>query len=154
MAAGHAGARAPPDGQEGGGQESGQGGRARGWARAAPGGRRQEGRRRQEGGAREEGDPSEEGGQEGGQEGGASSPRAGERLTVSTLTIGVDVGGTKVLAGVVDEEGNVLAQARRETPADDTSRTLEFIVEVVEELAHGREIVAVGVGAAGWIDEK
>src|SRR5262249_58898903 len=35
-----------------------------------------------------------------------------------------------------------------------TSRTLEFIVEVVEELAHGREIVAVGVGAAGWIDEK
>jgi glucokinase len=73
---------------------------------------------------------------------------------VSTLTIGVDVGGTKVLAGVVDEDGNLLAQARRETPADDTSRTLDYIVEVVDELAMAREIAAVGVGAAGWIDEK
>jgi glucokinase len=73
---------------------------------------------------------------------------------VSTLTIGVDVGGTKVLAGVVDEDGNLLAQARRETPANDTNRTLDAIVEVVQELAVGREISAVGVGAAGWIDDK
>jgi glucokinase len=73
---------------------------------------------------------------------------------VSTLTIGVDVGGTKVLAGVVDEDGNLLAQARRETPANDTNRTLDAIVEVVQELAVGREISAVGVGAAGWIDDS
>jgi glucokinase len=73
---------------------------------------------------------------------------------VSTFTIGVDIGGTKVLAGVVDEDGNLLAQARRETPADDTSRTLESIVELVQQLASGRDIAAVGVGAAGWIDDK
>ncbi len=73
---------------------------------------------------------------------------------MSTFTVGVNVGGTKVLGGVVDEDGNVLAQARRETPADDTSRTLDYILEVIEELASTHEISAVGIGAAGWIDEK
>ena len=33
-----------------------------------------------------------------------------------TFTIGVDVGGTKVLGGVVDEFGEVHKTARRDTP--------------------------------------
>ncbi|BCB78897.1 ROK family glucokinase [Phytohabitans flavus] len=69
-----------------------------------------------------------------------------------TLTIGVDVGGTKVAAGVVDEAGAVLAQTRRDTPADDVAKTRDVIIEAVAELARGREIEAVGIGAAGWID--
>ncbi|MGH3736580.1 MAG: ROK family protein [Micromonosporaceae bacterium] len=69
-----------------------------------------------------------------------------------TLTIGVDVGGTKVLGAVVDEAGTVLAEERRETPAEDVSGTLATIVTVISELASGREIEAVGIGAAGWID--
>jgi glucokinase len=78
---------------------------------------------------------------------------------VSTLTIGVDVGGTKVLGGVVDEDGITLAQARRDTPANDPGQTLDAIVAVVTDLAArpelaGQEVVGVGVGAAGWIDEK
>ena len=36
-----------------------------------------------------------------------------------TLTIGVDVGGTKVAGGVVDEHGTVIASNRRDTPAGD-----------------------------------
>jgi glucokinase len=68
------------------------------------------------------------------------------------LTIGVDVGGTKVLGGVVDPAGAVLAQARRETPADDVGKTLDFIVEVIHELAAAHPVGAVGIGAAGWID--
>ncbi|GAB3150525.1 ROK family glucokinase [Micromonospora sonneratiae] len=69
-----------------------------------------------------------------------------------TLTIGVDVGGTKVAGGVVDDAGAVLAQTRRDTPADDAAKTRDVIVEVVMELAAGRQIEAVGIGAAGWID--
>ena len=69
-----------------------------------------------------------------------------------TLTIGVDVGGTKVAGAVVDDAGVVLAQTRRDTPADDAAKTRDVIVEVVTELAAGREIEAVGIGAAGWID--
>lgn len=75
-------------------------------------------------------------------------------MTSTALTIGVDVGGTKVLGGVVDIDGHVLAQARRETPADDVGKTLDFIVEVVRELASAHEVAAVGIGAAGWIDES
>jgi glucokinase len=68
------------------------------------------------------------------------------------LTIGVDIGGTKVLGGVVDENGAVVVTARRATPADDVAKTRDVIVEVVRELAEGRDIHAVGIGAAGWID--
>ncbi|MFG3698507.1 ROK family glucokinase [Micromonospora sp. NPDC047620] len=69
-----------------------------------------------------------------------------------TLTIGVDVGGTKVAGGVVDAAGKVLVQARRDTPADDVAKTRDVIIELVTELAVGRSIEAVGIGAAGWID--
>src|SRR5688500_17582423 len=51
-----------------------------------------------------------------------------------TLTIGVDVGGTKVAGGVVDDRGVVLAQTRRETPADDPAGTRDTIVAVAAEL--------------------
>ncbi len=70
------------------------------------------------------------------------------------LTLGVDIGGTKVLGGVVDEDGRVLAQARRPTPAADVAGTLAMIVEVIQELTAGYEVEAVGIGAAGWIDAK
>jgi glucokinase len=69
------------------------------------------------------------------------------------LTIGVDVGGTKIAAGVVDENGNVLERALRETPADDPERVAESIAEVVAELAGRREVEGVGLGAAGFVDE-
>jgi glucokinase len=69
-----------------------------------------------------------------------------------TLTIGVDIGGTKVAGGVVDEEGRVLEQYRVTTPARDSEATTDAIVSVVEEL-HGRhEIEAVGLGIAGFVD--
>jgi glucokinase len=73
---------------------------------------------------------------------------------MTELTIGVDIGGTKVLGGVVTPDGQVIATARRETPADDVGKTLQFIAEVVHELTGGHQVEAVGIGAAGWIDES
>ncbi|SDT64347.1 ROK family glucokinase [Actinoplanes derwentensis] len=70
-----------------------------------------------------------------------------------TLTIGIDVGGTKVAGGVVDEHGTVLASNRRATPADDQAGTRDTIVEVAAELAaHYPTATAIGIGAAAWID--
>lgn len=70
-----------------------------------------------------------------------------------TLTIGIDVGGTKVAGGVVDEQGNVLASDRRPTPADDPAGTRDTIVEVAAELAaQYPDAKAIGIGAAAWID--
>jgi glucokinase len=70
------------------------------------------------------------------------------------LTLGVDIGGTKVLGGVVDPEGVVVAKARRDTPADDVAGTLDRIFEVIAELSKQHEVEAIGIGAAGWIDAK
>jgi glucokinase len=70
------------------------------------------------------------------------------------LTIGVDVGGTKVAAGVVDDRGRILEQVRRPTPSTNPEQTAEVIAEVVG-LLKGKydEVKAVGVGAAGFVDE-
>lgn len=68
--------------------------------------------------------------------------------------MGIDIGGTKVLGGVVDPDGNVLAHARRDTPADDGPKIVERVVEVIRELADIHDVEAVGIGAAGWIDAK
>jgi glucokinase len=67
------------------------------------------------------------------------------------LAIGVDIGGSKVAAGVVDDDGRVIDTERRETPGDDVEQTESVIVEVVNTLAARHEVTAVGVGAAGWI---
>lgn len=66
------------------------------------------------------------------------------------LAIGVDIGGTKVAAGVVDEEGGVRALVRRPTPGD-VAGTEDAIAGCVEELADRYDVMAVGIGAAGWI---
>jgi glucokinase len=67
------------------------------------------------------------------------------------LAIGVDIGGTKVAAGVVDDDGRVIDRERRATPDSDVSDTEDVIVDVVTMLADRNDVVAVGIGAAGWI---
>lgn len=69
------------------------------------------------------------------------------------LTIGVDIGGTKVAAGVVDDQGKIVADTLRPTAADRPDVVAETVADVVRELSAGRAIEAVGVGAAGFIDE-
>jgi len=69
-----------------------------------------------------------------------------------TLAIGVDVGGTKIAAGVVDDGGNVIDELRIETPATDVEATELAIVDLVARLRSKHDIAHVGVGAAGWVD--
>jgi glucokinase len=68
-----------------------------------------------------------------------------------SLAIGVDIGGTKVAGGVVDDAGQVIDRERRDTPGDDVAYTESTIVEVVHALAARHDVSAVGIGAAGWI---
>jgi glucokinase len=71
-----------------------------------------------------------------------------------SLTIGIDIGGTKVAAGVVDEAGNVLSVARRRTPSRDPGSVTDVVVEVIGQLRAEHEVEAVGIGAAGFVDAK
>jgi glucokinase len=65
--------------------------------------------------------------------------------------IGVDIGGTKIAVGVVDEAGKILAQVRRDTDADDVTGIDRAIAEACRELAKEYEIGAVGLAAAGFV---
>jgi glucokinase len=67
------------------------------------------------------------------------------------LAIGVDIGGTKVAGGVVDEDGQVIDREWRDTPGHDAGDTEAIIVDVVRTLAARNEVTSVGIGAAGWI---
>ena len=67
-------------------------------------------------------------------------------------TIGVDVGGTRIAAGVADDEGTLVAQVHRETPATDVEGIEEAVADAVRELRQSYEVSAVGVAAAGYID--
>ncbi|WP_413449828.1 ROK family glucokinase [Georgenia phoenicis] len=66
-------------------------------------------------------------------------------------TIGIDIGGTKIAAGVVDENGRVLAQTRRATDAHDPEAIESAVIAAVAELRSGYEITGVGVAAAGFV---
>lgn len=73
------------------------------------------------------------------------------------LSIGVDVGGTKVAAGAVDEDGRVIARVMRSTPDHASSAVADAIVWTVHTLtaeveAEGLTVGSVGIGAAGFID--
>jgi glucokinase len=72
------------------------------------------------------------------------------------LTIGVDIGGTKVAGGVVTPDGRVLARIRTETPDRSKSPSVveNTITEVVQELRREYAVRAVGIGAAGFVDEE
>src|SRR5580658_7090424 len=69
-----------------------------------------------------------------------------------TLAIGVDVGGTKVAAGVVDADGRIVAKLKRSTPAASPVQTEQAIADVVMELLADHEVAAIGLGAAGFVD--
>jgi len=65
--------------------------------------------------------------------------------------IGVDIGGTKIAVGVVDEAGKVLAKVRRETVADDVASIDRAIADACAELAKEHEVGAIGLAAAGFV---
>ena len=69
-----------------------------------------------------------------------------------TLAIGVDVGGTKVAAGVVGEDGRIIARLKRSTPAASPPRTEQAIADAVTELLGRYQVTAIGLGAAGFVD--
>jgi glucokinase len=72
--------------------------------------------------------------------------------------VGIDLGGTKILAGVLGADNAVLGRAKRSSPAQEgAAAILRAIVECVDEaLAAARlrrdEIAAVGVGSPGPLD--
>ncbi len=68
-----------------------------------------------------------------------------------SLTIGVDIGGTKIASGVVDEDGRILEKNRTPSPASDAEALRLVIGGIVTDLRSRHEVTAVGIGAAGFV---
>jgi glucokinase len=72
---------------------------------------------------------------------------AGER------TIGVDVGGTKIAAGVVDQEGRIEQRVEQPTQLGSQEELLAELDRVVEELLTD-DVAALGFGIPSTIDQR
>ena len=77
-------------------------------------------------------------------------------ITVPTVqaghAIGVDLGGTKILAGVVARDGSVVRRHERPTPQDSQEHVLAELEAAVAELLD-ESVAAVGFGAPSPIDQ-
>lgn len=65
--------------------------------------------------------------------------------------VGVDLGGTNVAAGLVDDAHRVVARAKVKTPRGGADAVVEAIAEVVREL--DAPVAGVGVGAPGPVND-
>jgi glucokinase len=79
-------------------------------------------------------------------------PRRARGSRWEPLTVGIDIGGTKVLGAVVDTHGEVLAVERRPTEGHDVRKVEDTIVDVVTGFSQRYDVAAVGIGAAGFVD--
>lgn len=64
------------------------------------------------------------------------------------VAIGVDVGGTKLVAATVDADGRVLERVRRRTPARDPDALVDELHGLIADLG---DALPVGVGIAGLV---
>jgi fructokinase len=76
--------------------------------------------------------------------------RAQERGTGPAMRLGIDLGGTKIEAAVLDLEGRIVHRKRVETPRSGYEDTLEAIVALVEEAERAAgAALTVGMGTPG-----
>ncbi len=70
------------------------------------------------------------------------------------LSIGLDIGGTKIAGAVVNDAGSILRQSVTPTPATDPAKLEDALVDMIAELREGLEISSAGIAAAGFIDQS
>jgi glucokinase len=72
---------------------------------------------------------------------------------VAERAIGIDVGGTKIAAGVIDREGEILRRVERPTPTESRDEFLGVLDGMVDEL-RGDGVDAIGFGLPSTIDQR
>jgi glucokinase len=76
--------------------------------------------------------------------------------TDGPLAVGLDIGGTKIAGGLVDATGRVVAEAKRDTPAQHPAAISQQAADLVAELAASAPdgaVAGVGVACAGFVDK-
>jgi glucokinase len=75
------------------------------------------------------------------------------RTMAASRVIGVDLGGTKLLAGVVDEEGVVVRRTVRPTEKQSEEGLVSELEQAIGEFEH-EDVAAIGVGIPSTIDQR
>ncbi len=74
------------------------------------------------------------------------------------VVLGVDIGGTKAAAGLVNASGEILFTARRRMvvnkTAEDGLRAVTDAIEVVLSSRRARPVSAIGISVPGWVDSQ
>lgn len=68
-----------------------------------------------------------------------------------SLDIGIDVGGTKILAGVVDDTGAIIDRIRRDTPRVGGAEVTRALADVIVELTGRHQVSGIGLCSAGFV---
>lgn len=69
-------------------------------------------------------------------------------------SIGLDIGGTKIAGGLIDESGRVVRRASVPTPAHDPEGIVAAVAELVDELGADDLDAGLGVACAGYLDAE
>lgn len=71
------------------------------------------------------------------------------------LRVGVDIGGTNIKIGLVDEKGRIVSRQRLKTnPQAPPAETLERLSRTILRVTKDKQVDALGIGVAGLIDHK
>ncbi|MFM6963862.1 MAG: ROK family glucokinase [Micrococcales bacterium] len=66
--------------------------------------------------------------------------------------IGIDIGGTKIAGGLVDEDGNIVRESRVATPTGSADEIVSAVVNLIRDLSADHKVLGAGVAFAGFID--
>ncbi|MDQ2844985.1 MAG: ROK family protein [Actinomycetota bacterium] len=80
-----------------------------------------------------------------------AAPAAGRRAGV---LLGVDIGGSKIAAGVVDPAGQIVRRWYRPTPRSGGASVMREVIDIACEAMKSTDITAIGVGAPGVVDSR
>jgi glucokinase len=71
-----------------------------------------------------------------------------------SLTIGVDIGGTKIAIGVIAQSGEILQRDHISSPANDRTKMLAAVIAGIDRLRAKNDVTAIGISAAGLINRE
>lgn len=74
-------------------------------------------------------------------------------------SIGLDIGGTKIAAGIVDQEGNLSNQSKLPSMTEDKESMFEQVVHAIETVfadfeGNKEDVLGIGVGLPGKVDRE
>lgn len=73
----------------------------------------------------------------------------------ASYAVGLDVGGTRIAAGLVERKGRIVRESRRPTPKGGPFGVVDAIIEAIGEVStgvHPSEIAGIGIGLPAQID--